>query len=273
MKKIILSLLFILLTLTACGAKSEATYDTAFATEEMSSDSFGIDNGLDINSKQSDRKIIVTGDLSINATNIKNVIEKINEAINKYDAYVISSNESNYSDYQYASVTVRIPADKFNDFIDDLKNENNVTNLSINSDDITDTYIDSEARLNNLKIQEERLLEILKQAETVSDIITIESELTNVRSNIEYYETTLKNYDKQVEYSTLYINVSSSVKETSYSFTSRIKDALGNTFNSFINIIQDIVIFLIYAIPYIVVIVIVVVVIIKIKKKRKKNIQ
>lgn len=83
----------------------------------------------------------------------------------------------------------------------------NVVSRSTDVADVTESYTDTEARLKTLRLQEERLLEILSKATELSDVLELESRLSDVRYQIESYEATLRSYDSRVSYSTLHITL------------------------------------------------------------------
>ena len=88
-----------------------------------------------------------------------------------------------------------------------LSDVGNVTYLSSNAENITARYTDTESQLNALNIQEERLLDILSKAETVEDMIELESRLSDIRYEKEWLTSQLKNWDNQVAYSTVTIHL------------------------------------------------------------------
>ena len=79
----------------------------------------------------------------------------------------------------------------------------NVVSSSRYVEDITLSYTDTEGRVKALKTEEARLLELMEQAETMSDLLEIEGRLTEVRYQLENYTSTLRLYDNQVDYATL----------------------------------------------------------------------
>ena len=104
-------------------------------------------------------------------------------------------------------LTVRIPADRFDDFINALRSSSgSVVNVSVYSDNITKQYNDTVIEIEALNTQHQRLLQLLEKAETVEDIMTIESELTNVRYELESQESRLRVMDNQIDYSTIYLS-------------------------------------------------------------------
>ncbi len=108
---------------------------------------------------------------------------------------------------RYASITARIPADKLEAAMGMAGELCNVVSRSTDVADVTESYADTEARLKTLRLQEERLLEILSKATELSDVLELESRLSDVRYQIESYEATLRNYDSRVSYSTLHITL------------------------------------------------------------------
>ena len=102
---------------------------------------------------------------------------------------------------------MRIPRKSFDQFISGLGDVGSVINQQITGEDITGQYLDVEARLKSLKLQEERLLTILSKAELLQDIIELERELSNVRYEIEHYTGTLKKWDNLIDYSKVTIDV------------------------------------------------------------------
>ena len=76
-----------------------------------------------------------------------------------------------------------------------------VRNQHIGGENITEAYYDTSARVNNLRQQEERLLEILKIAKNVDEVLRIENELNRVRTDIELMTGQLSAWDKMVEMS------------------------------------------------------------------------
>ena len=110
-----------------------------------------------------------------------------------------------------------------------LSSLGNVPYSHVYTENVTAEYYDTKARLTTYEAQEKRLLELLDQAETVSDVIEIENELTDVRYRIESLQTSLRGWDRRVNWSTLYLAVNE-VKEYTpqekRSYGSRLKDSV-----------------------------------------------
>jgi len=159
---------------------------------------------------QTARKIIRTANVELETKEFDKTINIITEKTNYLGGYIESSSISggrpvNKEDFRnrVASFKLRIPEKSFEQILLDFNDIGNVINVRRGGDDITSQYFDTEARLKSLTIQEERLLEILKKADTIKDIIELERELSNVRYQIESYTGTLRKWDNLVSFSTI----------------------------------------------------------------------
>lgn len=167
-------------------------------------------------------KIIYSADLSMETLEFDNAIADLEQMIKQLGGFVESSSVSTNSRYYYgqsnkarrADYTIRVPSEKFEPMLNGVSDIGNVLNIHKYTENITSQYYDTAARLKVYQAQEERLLELLKDAETVEDIITIEDKLTEVRYSIESMTTTLRNWDRQVSYSTVYLSVQEVVEYT-----------------------------------------------------------
>lgn len=224
--------------LTGCGGSSKS-YDTAAsapmaaATEEAAADYFeaaevvtedmsvsGVSTTTDIsNTSQVNRKLIRTFDIQIQTKEFDSVMSGIQKKVDELGGYIeqssLDSGSAYYRNYnRYSYMTVRIPSDKLDRFVENVKETANVTNISESTEDITLNYVDVESRKTALETEQARLLELLEKAETVEDIITIESRLSEVNYQLESYTSQLRTYDNQVDYSTVHINISEVDRET-----------------------------------------------------------
>lgn len=185
--------------------KAEDTYEeSGKASTETSRDNAVFD----------ERKLIKTVDLNVETkeydklmTELKNKVSELGGYIEHMDTY----NGSSYSHYRSsrsASLTIRVPKDKLNEFVETVSGISNVVRRSDNVEDVTLSYVDMESRRNTLKTERERLLVLLEKAESIEDIITIEDRLSTVRYQLESMESQLRTIDNQVDYSTIYLDIS-----------------------------------------------------------------
>ena len=153
------------------------------------------------------RKWVITMNLSVETENLDQALEQLSTGIQETGGYVESQNitgrSSGSSRNRYAYLTVRVPAQKLDGFIENVSGVTNVVSSSRYVEDITLSYTDTEGRVKALKTEEARLLELMEQAQTMSDLLEIEERLTEVRYQLENYTSTLRLYDNQVDYATL----------------------------------------------------------------------
>lgn len=291
--RLLASLLMVSLLAAGCGSSDKfMATESAMATEdyaveeekafdEISSDSGAVN--ADISTvAQSNRKLIRTVDLEIQTKEFDTVLTSVQERVQELGGYVeqssIDSGSSYYSSYnRYSYLTVRIPSDKLDGFLENVKETANVTNISESTEDITLRYVDAESRKIALETEQSRLLELLEKAETVEDIITIESRLSEVRYQLESYTSQLRTFDNQVDYSTVHINIHEVDRETKVEpkgFWDEVKEEFGDSLYGIGNGIREFGIWFLGSSPYLVIWAIVIAgVVCAVKFVRKKRIQ
>lgn len=153
------------------------------------------------------RKWVITMSLTAETENLADAMGLLAEKIQESGGYVesqsISGTAVNSGRSPSAYITVRIPAEQLDSFVEDVSGMTNVVSSSRYVEDITLRYTDTEGRVKALQTEEARLLELMEQAETMSDLLEIEERLTEVRYQLENYTSTLRLYDNQVDYATL----------------------------------------------------------------------
>ena len=217
--KNIVALLLVALLLTGCGAKSVASDSVSYDTNEMIAETGAAMDSEAVMMPESPnatvetgRKWIVTMDLSVETQDLDAALTQLSDQIGQFDGYVQDQNVyngSNYSGRRYrsANLTVRIPVAKTEEFTAQVGNICHVVSQNKQQEDVTLTYVATESRLNALKTEETRLLELLAQAEDMSDLLQIEARLTDVRYELESVTTQLRVLENQVDYATISLNI------------------------------------------------------------------
>lgn len=202
-----------------------------------------------------ERKTITTISMTIQVDDAAEVVDEISAMAAASGGYVSGSNV--YDSY-YGSdsgkegyVTVRIPESEYPSFIEDVEALGEVTSKSVNAQDVTEEYIDVSARLENLERQEARLQEILNMAETVEDVLSVEKELGRVRGEIESLTGRLNYLDDRIEFSTITIHVTEPRPITR---SWGIRDALSESVNGFISMVNALIVLVGYLLPIVIVI-------------------
>ncbi|MDR1065093.1 MAG: DUF4349 domain-containing protein [Oscillospiraceae bacterium] len=161
-------------------------------------------------------KIIYSANANIESVEFDTSLEALSEMISSYGAFIENSNVSgaDYASefygrnpYRSASYTIRVPRENFDAMLEALSRLGNITYRSTYAENVTEQYTDADSRLKARRIEEERLLAMLEKADTVEDMITIESKLSEVRYDIESLTSRLTNLDNRVNYSAVYVNI------------------------------------------------------------------
>ena len=283
---ILLSLLLVL-ALVGCGAQSMATDDgyvdfSKGEAPEMGNSSGLYGDGYDSPAPQTgNRKWIVTVYLDAETEDMDVLLSQLEERIASAEGYVEDQNIHNGSAYsghrryRSANLTVRIPADRVDEFITQMEDISNIVSSNTNREDVTLQYADVEGRLNALRAEEARLLELMAQADTMSDLLEIEGRLTDVRYQLESAASQLKLYDNQVDYATIYLSVSEVQEYTPVeekTVWQRIGEGFMDSLEGLWTILVELFVFLLAGSPYLVVIAgIVVLIVFLVKKRRNKK--
>lgn len=157
-------------------------------------------------SEVKEKKLIKTAEVSFAVNKLNLTYEQITGFVKKYKGYISEEREYKSNTSISKSLQVQIPTDHFDAFIEELSKEVKVFDRkNIHVEDVTDTYIDTEARLNSKRNLEQRYLEILRQAKNVEEIINIEKELENIRFEIESSQSRLAQLNKSIRYSGIQI--------------------------------------------------------------------
>lgn len=131
---------------------------------------------------------------------------KLSDSIQKKTKELGGYIESDNTMEQRITTVVRIPSDKFDEFVKFTEDGYKVVNKNITTNNITDAYVDNDAKLKNLRAQEDQILTILKKANTVDEVLKVQAELYRIRGEADSLEAMKKSWDKQVDYSTITIN-------------------------------------------------------------------
>lgn len=158
----------------------------------------GGSNGLPANAK-----IIYTADMNLETRDFEDASQAISNAVTELGGYFESRNVSQGGTYRSLSCTVRVPVKNFTALLDRAGEAAHVTNRSEYLEDVSEMYYDQEARLTTQRTKLERLQKLLSQAESMEDIITIESAISETELQIEYLTGSLRKYDSLINYSTV----------------------------------------------------------------------
>src|SRR5690606_32101401 len=216
--------------------------------------------------EQVGRKLIKNGQIDFETENLNKTRGDIFRAIKKYEGYISSENEFKNSHELSSNIAIRIPADNFDKLIEEITiGVSSFDRKEIYIQDVTEEFLDIEARLKTKKELENRYREILKQANSVSEILEVERQLGDLRAEIESFEGRLKYLNNQVSYSTLHVRVYERLSGQT-EFGRKFKNGFNN---GWVNLILFFVL-LVNIWPFIIIIIGVVFIIKIFRRKRKR---
>ena len=154
-----------------------------------------------------DAKIIRTGSLSLEVSNVPSALQAARDAIVGLGGYVGASTTRNDGDKPSAEITYRIPADKWEQALDQLRALNGLTTKVVaehtEAVEVTGQVVDLEARIANLRASETALQGIAAKAVKISDVLEVQAQLTTTRGEIESLTAQLKDLNDRAGYATL----------------------------------------------------------------------
>ena len=298
MKRIttLLLTLVLILLLAGCGSAQAASSDSAAAPMDFGDgywntvDSNGSDENYDIADDAAEpgamagnggeaqtnkpAKRIYTGYMEMQTLDFDAASSGIDALVEELGGYFQQSSTSNgNSGYRHASYTVRVPAEQFETFFQKAGALCHVTYSNTNTDDVSESYYDTEARLETARIKLERLQTLLAKATSMEDIITIESAISETEWEIENLSGTLRHYDALVDYATINVELSEVYKlsgqdEAVTTFGGRLGQSFVNGLKAVGNALEDFAVWLAYSWVWLLVIAAVIVIVVRIVRRK-----
>ena len=223
----------------AVKEESIAQYEASVEEEytETAKDEVDVINTHTPNKKEIiERKLIKEGNIGFETQHPDSTEWMIENAAKKLGGYIAGNTVYQYNTSIHHTMIVRIPSDQFDVLIEEISlHSEDFDEKNLNVKDVTEEFIDAEARLKTKKNVEERYLNLLNKAYSVGDILAIESELSRIREEIEVIEGRLKYLSDKVTLSTLTINFYQELDyDEQFEFTKKIGDGLENGYEGFL---------------------------------------
>ena len=287
-KKLYALLLALMMTasvLTGCGASSgsmamDMAAEASAANEkyESASDAGGITGSVS-EAVQTGQKLIRTVNITAETEDLDALLPQVLNQVSDLQGYVESQelyNGSSSASYRHRSVnlTIRIPAEKLDSFLGQVKDVSNVVSYNESQEDVTLTYVSTESRIKALETEQERLLELLSKAENMTDLLEIESRLTDVRYELENVTSRLRVLANQVDYATVYlyinqVKVYTEVEEQTV--WQRISSGFGQNLQNIGEGLKDFFVWFVTYSPQLVVLAVVAAVVIMLLRRRRQK--
>lgn len=213
-------------------------YDTGEFVETRAEKSMADLAGMNI--VQTDRKLIYTAHFEIATEQYEDDLARILAAVEQAGGYIESESTSGTKPVEYGDsgrntyLTARVPVSGYATFVQTVSGVGEVTSKNQQVDDISETYYDVQARIDMLELRYDKLEELLEKATVMEDIITLETEMSEILYELDGLKGTLRGMDARVEYSTVEISLCERVKMTqvvtsSKDFGTRAGDAFSGT--------------------------------------------
>ncbi|MCF8258938.1 MAG: DUF4349 domain-containing protein [Flavobacteriales bacterium] len=183
---------------------------------------------------QLERKLIKEGDVVFETEDIRSTRTNVLEVVKKHKAYVSADEEFNSSGRESSTLTIRVPAESFDQLLNEATSGvDKFERKEITVKDVTEEFLDVQARLKTKKELEARFLELLKEAKKVPDVLEIETQLGQLRSDIESVEGRLKYLESRVSLSTLTMTFYETVP-TTVQFGQKFRNGFSNGWDNLI---------------------------------------
>lgn len=246
-----LSILFfiMIIAISSCAKSSEKNEDYPIenkATMEMAKAAGGDYNVaafeeftsvVDTKNLSESDKIIVRASVGIRSDDLDTLIDEIKNDVKEKAGYLENSSVRADEDGKTigSNIIARIPRDKYEEFIRGISKKGNIVFLDEYSENISIQYNDLETQIKSAEVAKQRLLDLLKDASNVSDLISIQEQLDQKINQYEYLMSQKNNFDNDLKYNTVDISVSKNkvyVDSADKSFIERVKSTLKYSLNT-----------------------------------------
>lgn len=296
------------LLLSACGNENSKSSGSAnnSVREEMSYDGAKTEEAAEINNMPetpdaemgagilNGEKLVYTCDLSMETLDYDGCVHAIKQSIAEYNGIIEDENEFDedydwyYDNYvktsgtRHMHMTVRVPSARYAEFLGALEGNGKITAKNSHVENISRQYYETDAYIKSLEIQQNRLLDMMEQADTIEDMITIEARLSEVQYQLNIAKNELSAMDADVNYSTVTISVREVMEYTpekevkkSNTFGSRLKNTFAETWEMFLRMLEFLLFAVIRLIPVLFILAVIAGIVLGIiklcSKKRKKK--
>lgn len=158
--------------------------------------------------EQKDRLVVKTGFVNLVVKDVFSVSQQITKLTDEVGGFVVESNISKLEDEPKGRVVIRIPVARLDDVVTKIRSFSvKVTSEQITGEDVTSEYVDLKSQLRNLEATEAQFLKILERAINVTEILSVQRELTQIRGQIETTKGRIEYLEKSAVLSKLTINL------------------------------------------------------------------
>ena len=285
--------------LGASGPATEETSELSKSAEvkegfEASPDSSGyVENEVpnnpveateaNVNPAEISEKKIRTVNLSLECKSMEGAEKELKDKVKAQGGYIESEDYSaisQWNDTKRMNFTIRLPKENVDSFLDFLNGEGRILSKSENLQDVRLQYRDAKNHIKALETEQERILALMERAETVDQLIALENTLTDIRYQLDSYNSEILDYDNKVDFSTIYLELQESIdgkinQSGNYSFFDRVRDGFIRNLFEIRLFFEDTALFVLVFIPQILLVLLIILLIVfankKLLNKKKKE--
>ena len=258
------------LTQNEAGLVRDALDSSEEKNAESPKSASGSANGLDRKNGSADAlkelKIIKSANITIEAGNAFSVFTEISEMAESARGFVQDS--SIYE--ENGKLTLRIPTEKADSFLKEIRETYHIKNFSENSKDVSDEYTDNQSRLESARTALKRYQELLSKANSIDEILRVQDRIDDITADIESYEALKASYDSKVAYETIVININNPmIVENSRwdGLSESLSEGMFVGFAVFLHVL----IILLYCLPFIIAVLVIIALVARHNRKKKKD--
>lgn len=235
------------------------------------------DASLAKTSEDGQQKIIRTARLELSTRSFDADYAAVLTALNQAGGRVQNTNLSlNYAEMRVVYLTLRVPAGRLDELTSAVKGIARLVSFSASADDVSEQYADMDSRLKTQQAKMERLRALLAQAQTVEDLITLESSISDTQYEIDRLTGQMRGIDSRVDDATLDVVLTElspiqTSQDREETLPERVRNGVSAAWKQFILWLGDLVVFLSIALPYLIALTIVILVTRVIIKRRKSK--
>ena len=257
----------------ADASSATATTNTDDVLSDAENQKKSADNKGVINTEM----LVYTCNVSIRTDKFQESYDKLKQLINDMSGFIESEDynesDSSYSSSKTSHMTIRVPSNNYNTMLDSFGDIGTVSSKSSNAQNVSQEYSDTEKALEIYEAELARYIERIKTIKDESALLDLESKITDLQINIAQLKSRKSQIETDVAYSYVYLTLteSSYKEETQTSFGGRFINTIKQSLQSFLDIGEGLLFFIILVLPEVIVIFIIVMVTIKLVKRSKRK--
>ena len=283
-------LVTMLIVLSGCSSSNkESSQEAMDSAKNTSGESMALSNKNEDQADQAGetekrisaqvKMVIYQADLHLRVKNFEKTVHRIEEMAGKYGGYIAKSNVTKEGKEQLSGmIKIRIPQNHFQQFLSDAEGEAaEVLQRNITGEDVTEEYVDLQARLKSKRVVEERLLSFMKNATKTEDLLKISNDLATVQEEIETIEGKMKFLENQTSYSTVTITLFENkvivpeIEKEQLNTWEKTKKQFMKSANLLLMAVSSLIVFLFGNLPIIIILFLIGIVAVYIYKKRRNR--